>query len=53
VLIFLGYLAWARGDAGPNAYGLPPAPAGFVTWLQAVLMLAAPWLLFMVAARLS
>lgn len=53
VLLFLGYLAWAKGEAGPNACGPPPAPAGFVTWLQAALLLVAPWLLFMVAARLS
>jgi uncharacterized membrane protein YhaH (DUF805 family) len=53
VLLFIGYLAWARGDAGPNAHGSRPAPAGFVTWLQAALILVAPWLLFMVAARLS
>lgn len=53
VLVFLGYLAWARGEAGPNAYGPPPAPAGMATWLQALLMIAAPWLLFAVAARLS
>jgi uncharacterized membrane protein YhaH (DUF805 family) len=53
VLLFIGYLAWARGDAGPNAHGPQPAPAGFLTWLQTALMLAAPWLLFLVAARLS
>ncbi len=53
VLLFLGYLAWAKGEVGPNAYGPPPVPAGFVTWLQAVLLLVAPWLVFLVASRLS
>ncbi len=52
VLLFIGYLAWARGEAGPNAYGPPPAPAGFVTGLQAVLMQAAPWFVLLFAARL-
>lgn len=53
VLLFLGYLAWAKGEVGPNAYGPPPVPAGLVTWLQAALLLVAPWLLFLVASRLS
>lgn len=52
VLLFFGYLAWAKGDAAPNAYGPPPVPAGIATWLRAGLLLAAPWLLFIFAARL-
>ncbi len=53
VLLFLGYLAWARGDAGPNAWGPPPAPAGIATWLEAVLLAAMPWAVFAVVARLG
>ncbi len=53
MLLFIGYLAWARGEAGPNAYGPPPAPAGFATGLQAVLMQAAPWFVLLFASRLA
>ncbi len=51
LLVLVGYLAMARGEDRENAYGLPSAPAGPGSWLLAIVVLALPWVTFVIAAH--
>lgn len=53
LLALIGYLAFAKGNAGDNAYGPPPQPTTAATWFWAAIALAAPWITFAIAARLA
>ncbi len=53
LLVLLGYLIWARGEAGTNSYGPPPAKAGAAMWISAAVLLAAPWLVFAAVVLVS
>jgi uncharacterized membrane protein YhaH (DUF805 family) len=52
-LVLLGYLAWAKGEPGSNAYGPSPTRAGMATWFWAAFWLASPWLVFAIAVLIA
>lgn len=52
VLLLGAYLALARGQPDTNRFGAPPAAATPVTWIAGVLVLALPWAILAVAARM-
>jgi uncharacterized membrane protein YhaH (DUF805 family) len=52
VLLFLTYVAFAKGQPGDNAFGPPAAAPSFPAWFWSFFALVVPWFAAVTAARL-
>ena len=51
VFVFLGYLAFAKGSAEPNAFGPAPPPVSAAAWALSAAMTVILWAAGVTAAR--